>query len=307
MGKTFNLRSDELEVLVRIPDDRLHNSRFDQSAFVEQIVLHGRHVFCEPEQKIGSRINTGGRGLCGEFVWNKLAEEALPGENFPKFGVGILKQRPDGGAFDIFYRYEGRSFTNLYDYQKDKALFIQQPEICLGTAAKITRELCVDGRKLILHSTVENTGNRPIRMEEYQHNFVSLDGYPVGPGYTLFLPFFHENGLIERLYPIEAKSVPSNVMFAENGCVHWNSSLDGCGFFLNIEGIPEIVPQEWSLWHEKTPAWMKERVSVKPKRAVVWGVEHCICTELFVPVVAEPGERCMWTRMWEFGDELPCF
>ena len=43
-----------------------------------------------------------------------------------------------------------------------------------------------------------------------------------------------------------------------------------------------------------------EQDDFKPVRAVVWGVEHCMCCEVFVQVHVEPGQSQEWTRTWTF-------
>ena len=41
---------------------------------------------------------------------------------------------------------------------------------------------------LLIH-TLRNTGNKTIETSVYDHNFFVIDNQPVGPGYSITLPF----------------------------------------------------------------------------------------------------------------------
>ena len=117
--KEFYLHSDDLDVTLVIPQNELFSERFAADVVVGQVVLHSRHRFCQPEQRIPGRVTCNGLGLCGEFVWDELACEAAPGEVFPKIGVGFLRQRPEGGAYDMWKHYEAQPFPVEHWMQDD--------------------------------------------------------------------------------------------------------------------------------------------------------------------------------------------
>ena len=83
------------------------------------------------------RATCHGVGLCSEFVWDELAKEAAPGEFFPKLGVGLLRQRPEGGAYDMWKHYEVTPFPASVHIMEHKAVFEQEPILCMGVAARL--------------------------------------------------------------------------------------------------------------------------------------------------------------------------
>ena len=52
------LKNQRLEVTIRLPGSQPESERFDSSCVVEQVLLDGKHTFCQPEQKgkQGNRI-----------------------------------------------------------------------------------------------------------------------------------------------------------------------------------------------------------------------------------------------------------
>ena len=77
------LKNQRLEVTIRLPGSQPESERFDSSCVVEQVLLDGEHTFCQPEQKIASRVTCWGFGLNAEFDMNDVARKARKGELFP--------------------------------------------------------------------------------------------------------------------------------------------------------------------------------------------------------------------------------
>ena len=69
MGQQAELKNQYLTVTVRLPEENPKTQRFDTAAVISQVVLNGRHTFCQPEQLLQHRVNTDGCGLCSEFLW----------------------------------------------------------------------------------------------------------------------------------------------------------------------------------------------------------------------------------------------
>lgn len=80
------LKNQRLEVTIRLPGSQPESERFDSSCVVEQVLLDGKHTFCQPEQKISSRVTCWGFGLNAEFDMNDVARKAKKGAFFPQTG-----------------------------------------------------------------------------------------------------------------------------------------------------------------------------------------------------------------------------
>lgn len=303
------IRNERLEVTFRYDPQTLFSERFEAAGVVEQVCLDGTWRFCEPEQRIAGRVTCSGTGLCGEYVWDELAGEAAPGEQFPKLGVGLLTQRPEGGPYNMWRHYETRPFPLSARFEADRAVFVQEPLPCLGVAARITKTVGLNGTCLYTETALENLGSRPLQLREYQHNFVSLNGEPVGPGYRLTLPM---DGEIEQIadaaYDVrDFRLRRSGFMRADGDSIVWNKPMDGHGWH-KVTTEASLHPERgayWKLTHDRLPLSVCEELSFAPQELVLWGVEHCICTELYIPIEVQPGQTFRWKRQWRFEAGQP--
>lgn len=278
------------------------NQRFDCTAVVSQVVLDGKYAFCVPEQVRFGRRSTGGLGLCGEFVLAGAAEEAKAGEWFAKPGVGLLRQTGDGAPYDMWQPYERRPFAVEAECDGEKAFFRQKGVPTGGYGVEIEKAFSLAENSLILEIRVRNVGTKECRLEEYQHNFLSLDGLPVGEGYALELPCDEDLPEIERktLRQGDEISLPSAVRLERDG-VYWKTDMEGRVLYHRSEQVKPEPPYGWSLRHLRSPASVTERTEFRPSRIDVWAVEHCICTELYNSVILAPGETALWRRIWTFS------
>jgi hypothetical protein len=300
------LRTGDLEVRLRKPE--VFSERFAQVGVVEQVTLHGKHCFCQPEQKLMERATCHGVGLCSEFVWDELAKEAAPGEFFPKLGVGLLRQRPEGGAYDMWKHYEVTPFPASVHIMEHKAVFEQEPIPCMGVAARLTRIVEVCRNLLTITTTLENTGERSLSLQEYQHNFVAVDDLPVGPGYRLEIPF---DGSLEKISESTVRiedyhtSVPG-VIKTDGKVILWKKTMNQTACH-KVTGQEKILPCDiysWKMSHDDCEASVSETVQFVPSGLVIWGIEHCMCAEVYGRWDVEPGERQTLVRTWRFEDNL---
>ena len=305
--KEFYLHSDDLDVTLVIPQNELFSERFAADVVVGQVVLHRRHRFCQPEQRIPGRVTCNGLGLCGEFVWDELACEAAPGEVFPKIGVGFLRQRPEGGAYDMWKHYEAQPFPVEHWMQDDyTVVFRQKPKEALGVSATLTKAVRVYRNEITLTTTLENTGSRDLSLYEYQHNFVAIDDIPVGPGYRLEIPF---DGTLDKLpfgaVRLEDYTTPvPGLLKVENGKVLWNKRMERVAYHkvTEREDILSCPEYTWRLSHEKSDASISETVHFVPAKLVIWGIEHCVCAEVYNEWNVPVGGRQTFARTWRFED-----
>ena len=303
------IASNHLEVYLHLPGMPPVSERFDRAAVVEQVVLNGTHRFCEPEQVKPERVTCYGMGISGEFSGPGWAEQAAPGQLFPKLGVGLLTQRPEGGPHTVWRHYEIDPFETEVYLQEDRALFIQQPKPCMGIVARIYKELRVYRNTLTLSTMLENVGERALELTEYQHNFFSIDHLPVGPGYRLEVPFDGEISAIadatRTMVPGEKGELLPGALTAQGQTIVWNQPIVNSSFYKATEsaGILPMARYGWKLSHEDSPCSVREDVSFVPARLAVWGIEHCICAEVFAPISVQPGGRQAYSRTWTFEDE----
>lgn len=307
MDMQYVIESDRLSARFRFEPQRFFSERFEACGVVDQLWLDGRYQFCEPEQRIVPRITCHGVGLCGEYVWNELAEEAPPGEPFAKLGVGLLTQRPEGGPYDIFKHYQTEPFPVKAYIEPSRAVFVQQGRECRGVAARITKVVKARENELTAETTIENIGSRELTLAEYQHNFVSLNGVPFGPGCDLYVPFDGTVGQIDSMAYAQGSMERrvSGYQQAQGDHIRWLRSMDGYAYHKETLAR-DLHPERggfWRLTRDGSPLAVEEHFDFEPCRLVEWGVEHCACVEVYAPLRVLPADACTWRRVWRFTDE----
>lgn len=303
-----SISNERLEVSFRLPRNIPYSKRFDAAGCISEIVLDGKHVFCEPEQIISGRPDTHGLGLCGEFKWDELGEEVKKGGYYPKLGVGIIKQVEDFLPFNDRRdsEYEVSPFDTVYSIENSQASFFQTIRECNGISAKIQRKYSIVDNSIELETTIENIGKRTIDCYEYQHNFVSIDQIPIGPGYHLKVPFDNNisssDNYVGKYRNLSEKI--AGVLSEENGIISWNKNMDGIEFsrVVETEEINNYDNYYWELTNDFSSASIKEEITISPKKMVYWAIEHCICVEMYIPITVIPNSSCVFKRKWTFSD-----
>lgn len=297
----MKLENERLQITFAEPS-KLKTQRFDHTAVVTQVVLDGKYQFCTQEQVLSGRRTCNGIGLCGEFVL-ETAEDAKAGEWFLKPGVGLLKQANDNQSYDIWSTYEVQPFSVTVENITNHTLsFYQKGLSCNGYGIDIKKTFHLQDNRLILDIAVQNTGTKDFLLQEYQHNFVSLENLPIDQGYVLELPCDENLVKIENctLRQGDEITLPSAV-FVQDHNVYWKKNMDGSVLYHLSEKTRKEVPYYWTLKHLKSPVSVTEETDFCPGRIDVWAVEHCICTEFYQTVALAPGEITHWQRTWTFS------
>lgn len=308
--QSFFLENSRLKVQIHHTDEPLPSQRFDPSARVEQVTLDGKHTFCIPEQIDASRRSCNGTGLCGEFVWDELGTEVSCGEWFPKIGIGLLRQTESAKPYDMWERYEVIPNKTTVEFDESNAVFHQVQRPCLGISAELWKKIELHENMLCLSTTIVNTGERDLILNEYQHNFIAIDGEKTGPAYELTVPF---DGTINevskagfrRINYVPQEFLP-DILSNKSTSVLWPNYLSNGAEFYKRTDYKDILLQTkyfWELKNRRSGAAIREFQLFAPTRFDLWGVEHCICPEVYTAIHVKPGEKQSWWRVWQFIGE----
>lgn len=293
----ITLRSDRLHVTLSEPGEAPNNGfRFDRAGFISDIVLDRVHHFCASEPFYLSHPCSGGRGLCSEFLFD-AAGQAGPMEYFPKFGVGLLQK--EGDEPYIFYKkYRNtRLFPIETDCRPDRVVFTEKPVSCLGYALCFTKTVSVSGCTITMETTAKNVGERQVTLEEYCHNFLTIDGMALGPGYRLFMPSLPDLGGAPQL---GRDGNPTFFLGCGKGLTIGGYSPIAAGCPIETEHLRASAPFCWELSYGRAGAFVSGRDSFVPSRIYVWAADHMVCPELFHRFTLPKGGSHSWTRTWSF-------
>jgi hypothetical protein len=289
-GREFCLRSDRLRVTLAAPGSVYRGSRFDWSTFVTEVTLDGVHGFCVPESVDADGTGgTGGIGLCCEWgIFHALGyDEARPGEEFLKPGVGLLT-RLDDRPYSFSRPYPIRPFTRSVEQADGSVTLWTDPLDCRGWSMRLSRTLRVAGNCLWLESRVENVGRRPLFTDEYCHNFVAPGLHAIAPGLTLSWSRQAWPGLLGGM-PLE----PQRFVWTQ---------VPPVACYTQVAMRPEPPGEDcWTLCDEASGLIMSEITSERWSRFALFSTGRLVSPEGFVDIRLNPGQSKSWWRRFEFS------
>jgi hypothetical protein len=288
------LHNDRLEVEIADLGTAYQGARFDWTGFITQVTLDQTHTFCAPES-LRAGEGTGGIGLCNEFGIMKPIgyDDARPGEQFPKLGVGLLT-KPDDAAHEFFRPYRIEPFAVRIKPEADRVVYDIEPLPCRGYEARLRKTVQLHDAAFDVVYELENVGARAIRTHEYNHNFIAIDGRPPGPG-----------DLLRLAKDVALADVPP-LLSIEGRDVRWRDKTP-VPFLCPAPGpYPQIDGPFWELTYEPGGVGMRETVNVPAEHFGLWCTPHLVGPEVFVTIDLQPGARMTWTRRYGFFTNATC-
>lgn len=285
----IRLANERLTVEIAEPGTAYAGPRYDWCGFITGVTLDESHTFCAPES-LEAGVGSGGVGLCNEFgIFDPIGYyDALPGEQFPKLGVGLLT-KIDNERYNFGADYPFTPFPVQTRVSPDSVEFITHPLPCRGYAARLIKRISLDGNYLSIAYELSNTGEKPLHTNEYNHNFVTLNGHVPGPDYSLRLA-----------EGIHLRDVPLPLQLAEDE-VQWTHEVASPLLVLStLDGRMDSTGVLWELRHRPSGAGMSERLDSPIVRMALWCAPHLVSPEIFVDINIAPGETRRWTRRYEF-------
>lgn len=286
----ITIASDRLRIDIDEPDAKRETPRFSRAGFVRQVVLDGRHPFCGEEGVSQVGFTTGGAGLCQEFGIEGPCgfDDCLPGEDFPKVGVGLLR-RPDLRRYRLFHRYACTPYAVTAEAAGDRARFIVHPMPCRGYALRMTQDLVAEGDRLVIDCRVENLGERSLVLEEYRHDFIAPGGRGAAPEQTLTF----DRPLVAR-WPHQAMGL------SEDGRVLTVVPPRPRSYERAVD-LEATGPTSWT-FHDPATGLVMTHTTDRPwTRFNCWVGHQSFSPEAFVTVPCRPGETVSWRRIYGFA------
>jgi hypothetical protein len=295
----FMLNSERLRIEIAEPMEEPNTGfRFDRCGYISEVTLDGSIRFCAGEPRNLRHPSSGGRGFCSEYRFN-VCEAVKTGDYFPKFGIGLIKKEEEEPY--IFYKKYREVIPFKIDIQKEasRAVFITEPKICQGYALKTIKTVVLNDNAMTMIINAENAGEKPIALEEFCHNFISIDGMAIGSDYRLELPQGPDLGY-ERLRnrggerPGSLRGNGKGITFCEHSAIDTDYALEG-------SSLEDRTPFVWKMTHRGARASVECEEGFKPARIAVWAVDHIMSPEVINAFTLEPGQMLEYTRIWRFN------
>lgn len=293
----LELDNGELRARVYLPDPvrgYYRGVRFDRSGLIEQVETADHRYFAplhavhEPERH---------DSVCGpaeEFasVHPMGFAEADAGGAFVKIGVGLLRKGEDPE-----YRFDGnyellRPGVWTVDCEAHRVSFEQDFDGEGGWAYRYRKvlRLVVGARALVIEHALENRGRRVIDVNNYNHNFILIDGRPYGPDYRVEFPF-----------QIPPRSGDEHVRFSSHAVEMKKPLGERSLWFPLFEGDAPARDNRARVRSLSTGASVEFQGDAALSRMVLWAVERAVCPEPFIRIHLIPGQTKSWSSHYLFS------
>jgi hypothetical protein len=295
---TLQIANDQVRATLYLPDaDKgyYRGTRFDWSGVIQQ-VEHAGHTFYAPLYPTHDpTVHDSISGPAGEFAMSHPMgfAEAKPGETFVKIGVGLLEK----GASDE-YQFAGdyrlvRAGEWRIEPGPDRVRFTQQLTGDRGWGYRYEKTVrLVPGRpELVIEQRLENTGEKTIDIDHYNHNFTLIDGLAYGPSYSVEFPF--------------AADEPRPI----NGLAHFRGNriivdrpLRAESLWMPVfEGDGSAADNAATVRNDQTGASVRFQGDAAITKMVFWAVERAACPEPFVAIKLAPGQAKRWSSTYTYA------
>lgn len=292
----YTLKNDRLTVTVAEPNKECVTCRFDRAGFVTGVKLDGEYDFLAQEDMLDGSPSSGGMGLCCENRFDPMSESVAVGEQYPKFGVGKLTKTEDAAYF-FMNTYPCEDYDVTVKENESSLVFTTAAKEIGGYAAEQEKIISINGNTLTITTTLKNVGSKDIDIDEYCHNFMTLNGKKVNSDYRLEIPCVE--------IPVgEIRTNDAATYFHSDG-KSLSKSEESMVFALyafdKSQMKPVDQPYHWTLTDTSNGLTVSETDDFAVDSVTVWSVGNAISPEMFFKASVKPGEEATWSRTYTFS------
>ncbi len=281
---------------IYLPDSKegyYQGTRFDWSGNMPSLKYDGHEYFGQWFSKYSPEIHDVIMGPVEEFTALDF-DQAKPGESFVKIGVGVLIKPDDKPySFATYYKVADRGKWTVSE-KSDHVTFIHDLKGKeYSYRYEKTVQLVRNKPEMELIHTIRNTGSKTIETSVYDHNFFVMDNQPVGPGYSITLPFdIKGTGQgIGELAEIKGKQI----LFLRN--VNNGENV----FCSPLEGFsPRPDDYDFRIENKTTGAGVRITCDQPILKLNFWCCSTTLCPEPYILVKVEPGKEFTWKIHYSF-------
>jgi len=284
------LKNDNLEIQIDLPMANYNFSRFDWTG--KTVSVKYKDIFISGTESNDSTINNAkGRGFYNEFGIDRPVgfDDIEEGDFFHKIGIGLLKK--EGKRYDFSKKYEIEPATFKVTSEIDFIRIECMSQYVNGYSYILIKEIELLESGFVVRYHLKNTGEKTIKTDEYNHNFLAIDEELMGSKYILKFPF--------QLEPdsFNARVNPDGKVEINQNDISFNGTPNEQFFFSNLSG-GKYVGAIWELINTKSKIGISETGSFETNKINLWGSSHVISPELFYDVNVKPGHSIEWSRTY---------
>ena len=284
------LQNGTLEIHIELPHEGYNHTRFDWTGKIKKVSFKGIGI-------TGNELERGIEGKnCGEGFYNEFGidkpigfDEIPIGDWFHKIGVGLLKKDDTEYQFHKLYKVQSADFKVKIAESGIQISCLS--ENYKGIAYRLIKEITLLEEGFQVHYTLENTGEKAIITNEYNHNFLCIGNEAVNDNYVLKLPFAPTSSKFGEFVN------PDEILNIQNNQIVFKHTPNHQFFISNLSGGNEVMAK-WTLINRTYGMAVCEHADFTTKSINLWGWSHVISPELFIELNIPAGQSKSWSRQY---------
>lgn len=283
------ISNDEVQLKVYLPDpvNGLYRAtRFDWSGVIGSVQYKGHEYFGYWKATHDPLVHEDLTGPVEGYIEPGLGyADAEPGEGFIRLGVGII-----GKADETEYNWM-KTYTILdhgkwkIDQGEDWITFVHEINSDFGYGYIYEKTIRLKSNGFSIGHTLQNTGEKPIETDQFNHNFFMIDAEKSGPAFKISFP-----------YAISTQSDLKGYLEISDKDLSFIKALDNDHVFLELSGYSsDVRDHKVTVVNRTSGAGVTFTVDKPLHRMVFWACETTLSPENFIWISVAPGEEENWT------------
>jgi hypothetical protein len=212
-------------------------------------------------------------------------EEAEAGGKYVRIGVGVI-EKPDDEPYSFRNSYKLLDHGKwTIEHGKDWISFKQELNSDIGYSYVYQKTIRLKKNGFILDHKLQNTGEQIIETDQFNHNFLMIDGEHSGPDFRISFP-----------YPISTEDDPKGFLeISDNRIGFLKELVDDDAVFVELKGYSEEISDHMvTVENLKTGAGVTYTVDKPLYRMAFWACKTTLSPENSVWISVEPGGEESW-------------
>jgi hypothetical protein len=296
------ISNKEVVMKIYLPDPQngyYRAARFDWSGIIYSLEYDGHQFFGEWKPTHDPKEHDGITGPVESFRGEGMGfEEAKPGEQFMRIGVGMLEKQED----TIYHFSKNYKITDFgkWTFKKgpDWIQFQHRLNSNIGWSYVYTKKIILLKEKpgFIIEHTLKNTGQKTIDSDQFNHNFFVIDADTTGPHFKVEFPF--------TITETKGLSDPSSAVRIEKQQLSFKKKLSGDYVWMDIKGFgTKLSDHQVRIMNEKMGAGVQIKGDKPLYRLIFWASKKTLSPENYVLLHIEPGKSEHWTSTYTLISE----
>jgi hypothetical protein len=295
---SVEIRISKVKMKLYLPDARngyYRGTRFDWSGIISSFTYEGHEFFGEWSNTRNPLNSSDVTGPVNGYLLPGLGyETATAGDEFIRIGIGALEKEP-GNNYDPFKTYKiidnGEWTTN---YGDDWIEFIHKLNSKSGWGYIYKKRIDLTSEKpgFRISYYLENTGDKLIETDQFNHNFFVIDQSTPGPYFYVEFPF-------ECTIQNNRQLTTSPVVIAENNRLIFQKEVTDRDVWLKLGGFgSDVSDNGFVVKNTKTGAEISVTGDIQLHDLIFWANKKTLSPETFINLKIPPGEFLKWSFLY---------